>query len=65
MNNMFRELTDVEKGCFKDWARKNYEPFAPIQGIWHTIVQSECVLINEEKSLHMEALPYPKDDLGG
>ena len=39
----FRELTEEEKEGFRKWARENYKVYSPIKGIWHPIVQEECV----------------------
>jgi hypothetical protein len=38
---------DEETECRK-WARDNYKVFEPIKGIWHPIVQDECVKMNAE-----------------
>lgn len=32
----------------RSWARSNYKVYEPIQGIWHPVVQLECVLMNME-----------------
>ena len=45
---MFKQLTKQEEESYRKWARENYEPLSEIKGIWHPIVQSECVLINEK-----------------
>lgn len=45
---LFRELNGDEIAEFRKWARDNYEPFAPIKGVWHPEVQKECVEINRE-----------------
>jgi hypothetical protein len=47
----FRSLKPNEEAQFRDWARNNYEPGAEISGIWHPVVQDECVKINREKAL--------------
>ena len=44
---MFKELTQKEETEFKDWAKLNYKPFEPIKGIWHPIIQAECVKMND------------------
>ena len=46
---LFRNLTTKEEEEFRRWARDNYEPFSEIKGVWHPIVQDECVKINQEK----------------
>jgi hypothetical protein len=48
--NLFRELSEEEKEDFRKWARENYIPFSPIQGIWHPVVQEECTRINKEEA---------------
>ena len=45
---LFRNLTESEIAAFKQWARDNYEKYSPIDGLWHPIVQAECVAINSE-----------------
>jgi hypothetical protein len=46
----FRALTLAEDAQFRSWARDNYEPGAEIKGIWHPVVQDECVRINRERA---------------
>lgn len=46
--NLFKTLTEEEKPAYRQWARENYKPFDPIKGIWHPVVQEECVKMNEE-----------------
>lgn len=48
MNNLFKELSESEELDFRAWARDNYKPYEPIKGIWHPIVQQECVNINRD-----------------
>lgn len=45
---MFRQLTQLEKEKFKQWARMNYIPHTEINEVWHPVVQAECRRINEE-----------------
>jgi len=49
MNGLFKAITEDEKPAFRQWARDNYEPFSEIKGVWHPVVQDECVKINQEK----------------
>ena len=50
--NLFKSIDDTtEIQQFRQWARDNYEPHTPIQGIWHPIVQAECVRINAETEI--------------
>lgn len=46
--DLFRELSPKEEGHFRGWARQNYTPLDPIEGIWHPVVQDECRKMNEE-----------------
>lgn len=48
---LFKELTHEEKEAFKKWAHENYKPFHHINGLWHPVVQEECVRMNREASL--------------
>ena len=45
---MFIELTPAQEKAFRGWARQNYKPGAPINSMWHPVVQNECEQINEE-----------------
>ncbi len=46
---LFRDVEGTEEEVeFRKWARDNYTPFSEIKGIWHPIVQDECVKINKE-----------------
>jgi len=47
--NLFRELTPEQERSFRQWARDNYVPLTPIDGVWHPVVQEECAKINREK----------------
>ena len=49
--NMFRDLSFNEACEFRQWAKDNYKVGEPISGIWHPIVQDECVKMNKEASL--------------
>lgn len=44
---LFKELTEQEKKEYQAWAWENYEPLSEIKGIWHPVVQAECVKVNE------------------
>ena len=46
----FRKLNKDKVIEFKKWARENYIPFDIIKGIWHPVIQFECVQINIENS---------------
>ena len=47
--NMFKEIVkDSEEGMkYRLWARENYELYTPIKGVWHPLIQEECVRMNE------------------
>lgn len=45
---LFRDLTPEEEISFRQWARNNYRPGSDIYGLWHPVIQDECVRINEE-----------------
>ena len=45
---MFRELDATEEQEFRAWARANYKPLSPINGVWHTAIQDECRKMNGE-----------------
>jgi hypothetical protein len=51
---MFRELSSEEEKQFRTWARSNYKLGESISGIWHPIVQAECVRINEQAAFYTE-----------
>ena len=48
-NILFKSLTDEEEEDFRRWARHNYTKNGPISGVWHPVVQDECVKINKEE----------------
>jgi hypothetical protein len=50
---LFRELTAEEEAEFRKWARDNYKPFQQINGVWHHVVQDECVRMNIEAELDL------------
>jgi hypothetical protein len=43
---VFKQLTETEAQEYRQWARDNYVPFSEISGVWHPVVQAECVRIN-------------------
>lgn len=45
---MFRTLTQEEEKEYRQWAHDNYVPHTEISGVWHPVVQDECVKINKE-----------------
>jgi hypothetical protein len=62
---MFRnDLTEEEKQAFRQWARDNYKVYEPIKGIWHIIVQEECVKMNAETDYYPEVADPSADPLG-
>lgn len=46
----FKQLSSEEEKEFRQWARDNYKVGEPISGIWHPVVQDECVKMNTENS---------------
>lgn len=62
--NLFRKLTPKEESKFKAWARSNYKPGEPIEGIWHPVVQEECVQMNREWAL-AQACAHPLQAIMG
>jgi hypothetical protein len=40
--------TLAEMQAHKEWARRNYVPLSEILGVWHPVVQLECVKMNFE-----------------
>lgn len=46
MESIFRQLSEEEEKKYRDWAWSNYVPLHPIKGIWHPVVQEECVKMN-------------------
>jgi hypothetical protein len=57
MNPLFRKLSSEEEAEFKKWAKDNYKPLQPIEGIWHPIVQEECAKINKGNQALRESGP--------
>ena len=51
---LFKELTKEEEVSFIKWARDNYKVYDEIKGIWHPVVQRECVRMNEENHFSLE-----------
>lgn len=47
----FRELSEEDAERFRRWARKNYTVGGPIDGVWHPVVQDECVNMNKEAAI--------------
>ena len=46
---LFKDLSAEEEAEYRQWARKSYTPFTEIKGIWHPVVQEECVKMNKEE----------------
>jgi hypothetical protein len=47
MPQLFKRLTLAEETEMRQWARENYKRLDPIDGVWHPVVQAECVKMNE------------------
>lgn len=61
---LFRELNPEEEKEFREWARKYYIAFNPIDGTWHPVVQDECRRINEAAELNLHGQAEPKTQGG-
>jgi hypothetical protein len=50
MKGLFKNLDSNpdQIHSFMKWAREMYTPFEPINGVWHPVVQAECVIMNCE-----------------
>ena len=44
----FRRFKPGEEAWFRGYARRTYELFTPIQGIWHPVYLDDCVKMNEK-----------------
>lgn len=49
----FRKLSVGEKRKWRKGAREKYEPFSPIDGMWHPVYQAECAAINDELATYV------------
>ena len=45
---IFSPLTEEAEVEFRAWAHKFYPPLTDINGVWHPVMQDECVRINEK-----------------
>ncbi len=45
---LFRKLSEAEQQEYRQWARDNYKVGSPINGVYHPVVQAECVKMNAE-----------------
>jgi hypothetical protein len=45
---LFKEVDLFEEEEYRKWARDNYVPFTDVKSVWHPVVQSECIRINDE-----------------
>lgn len=52
--NLFKQLTSSEELIYRQWAQRNYEPLTEISGIWHPVVQDECVKMNKQRTDYAE-----------
>ena len=59
---MFRQLNKEEEKRYRLWARDNYDPMTPINGLWHPVTQTECVLMNSR--LMEEFYTIQDEDVG-
>ena len=67
MGRLFRNLDDDEASGYRLWARENYRVHTEIKGIWHPVVQAECVRMNCEHNGFAWDPPDPEylEDSGG
>ena len=54
----FRQLSSEEEQSFRQWARDNYKTGEKIDGIWHPVIQEECVKMNVENSSLAKTIPH-------
>lgn len=47
---LFIDLSEEQEQDFRQWARENYTPLAPINSFWHPVIQDECQIINASTS---------------
>ena len=50
MGRLFKNLEIDELLEYKTWAREHYVVHSEIKGIWHPVVQIECVRMNCERN---------------
>jgi hypothetical protein len=63
---LFRDLTPeegAEVATFQKWARDHYQVYKPIDGVWHPVVQAECVRMNVETG-YWPLCPNPREPEG-
>lgn len=60
---IFRDLSPEEEKEFREWARVEYKPLSPISGVYHPVVQDECVKINREYNAALAADPRAPEDV--
>lgn len=46
VGSLFKSLSKDEEKNYRKWARDNYTPIENIPGIWHPVIQDECVRMN-------------------
>ena len=55
--SVWQMLNEEQVQEYQQWARDNYEPLSPINGLWHPVVQKECVIMNMEQNTREPAQP--------
>lgn len=51
MLKIWKKLSEEEKEEYRNWARNNYKPLSHINGLWHPIIQLECVRMNIKQTI--------------
>jgi hypothetical protein len=54
---IYKVLSKEEKKASRKWARENYVTDTEICGVWHPVVQEECVAMNREKATFVRPTP--------
>lgn len=52
----WKSLTAEEEKTYRQWARDHYKLMEPINGVWHPVVQAECVLMNKDLPTQVECV---------
>lgn len=58
----FKLLDEDDMEKYRKWAREHYKCFTDICGVWHPVVQAECVLMNNEQATFVMEAREPEPD---